>query len=193
MPRVKQFRKEDVLDKAISLFWKQGFHATSVQELVTHLGINRASLYNTFGDKEQLFIQALDRYREKNLARIRTILFSHGDIRKGFKSFFERTLKSALSHSEAKGCFIVNSSTELLPGNEAMQSFFQRNKSDFEALFLEYLEKGEAEGQFGSGKDLTALAALLFTLQNGIQVVGKVTEDEAALMQNVHTTLDLLD
>ena len=55
MPRVKLFDEKDVLNKATDLFWKQGFAATSVQDLVSHLGINRASLYDTFGDKEKLF------------------------------------------------------------------------------------------------------------------------------------------
>ena len=64
MPRVKSFDEKEVLDKAIHLFWKQGYTATSIQDLVTHLGINRASLYDTFGDKEELFKKAFEQYRK---------------------------------------------------------------------------------------------------------------------------------
>jgi TetR/AcrR family transcriptional repressor of nem operon len=54
MPRVKLFDENEVLNKAMNLFWKQGYSATSIQDLVSHLGINRASLYDTYGDKEKL-------------------------------------------------------------------------------------------------------------------------------------------
>ena len=58
MPRTKQFNEEEILKKAMELFWEKGFHATSIQDLVAHLGINRASLYDTFGGKEELFKKA---------------------------------------------------------------------------------------------------------------------------------------
>ena len=58
MARKKQFEEHEILTKATDLFWKQGFHATSIQDLVNHLKINRASLYDTFGGKEELFNKA---------------------------------------------------------------------------------------------------------------------------------------
>ena len=66
MPRVKLFDQNEVLTKAMNLFWKQGYAATSVQDLVQHLGINRASLYDTFGDKDQLFKKSFELYRKQN-------------------------------------------------------------------------------------------------------------------------------
>ena len=59
MPRPKEFDPQEVLDKAVDLFWRQGYEFTSIQDLVDHLGINRASLYETFGDKHQLFLGAI--------------------------------------------------------------------------------------------------------------------------------------
>jgi TetR/AcrR family transcriptional repressor of nem operon len=66
MPRVKLFDENEVLNKAMNLFWKQGYSATSIQDLVSHLGINRASLYDTYGDKEKLFFRAFEFYRKTN-------------------------------------------------------------------------------------------------------------------------------
>ena len=65
MPRAKEFDPEMVLDKAMDLFWTKGYEATSIKALVDHMGINRFSLYSTFGDKHQLFLRACDRYHEK--------------------------------------------------------------------------------------------------------------------------------
>ncbi len=64
MPRVKEFDPDQALDRAMELFWRKGYEATSVQDLVEHMGINRFSLYDTFGSKHELFMAALDRYSE---------------------------------------------------------------------------------------------------------------------------------
>jgi len=65
MGRTKNFDESRVLDKALEVFWKKGFNATSIQDLVDHLGINRASIYDTYGDKHQLYLASLKRYRQQ--------------------------------------------------------------------------------------------------------------------------------
>ncbi|MEL6975424.1 MAG: helix-turn-helix domain-containing protein, partial [Bacteroidota bacterium] len=73
MPRTKQFDEKEVLKKAMELFWEKGFHATSIQDLVSHLGINRASLYDTFGGKDELFNTAFESYRHQAGDFLKTI------------------------------------------------------------------------------------------------------------------------
>ena len=93
MARNKAFEKEIVLEKAKELFWKQGFHATSVQNLVDHLGINRASIYDTFGGKNKLYETALESYRAENLIFLKEHLAKFESVKKSlnvmnFKTFF---------------------------------------------------------------------------------------------------------
>ena len=66
MARPKEFDQDKALDKAMTLFWQKGYEATSIQDLVDHLGIGRRSLYDTFKSKHDLFIAALDRYQALN-------------------------------------------------------------------------------------------------------------------------------
>ena len=66
MARKKNFDEVEVLDKAVNLFWEKGYNATSIQDLVEGLGINRASIYDTWGDKHQLYLSALKRYRQNS-------------------------------------------------------------------------------------------------------------------------------
>ncbi len=61
MARQKEFDRDEVLHKAMEVFWTRGYEGTSIQDLVKHMGINRQSIYDTFGDKHSLFLQALDR------------------------------------------------------------------------------------------------------------------------------------
>ena len=64
MARHKEFDRDETLQKAMEVFWSRGYEAASIEDLVKHMGINRQSLYDTFGDKHRLYLLALDRYRE---------------------------------------------------------------------------------------------------------------------------------
>lgn len=193
MPRVKLFKEEEVLTKAMNLFWKQGYAATSIQDLVQHLGINRGSIYDTFGDKEKLFQQAFEHYRKQNSEGVRLFLARHKEVKKGFQKLFERAITEALEDPDQKGCFVVNTTTELIPGDARILKILEENRRSFQALFLDYLKEGEKQGQFKETKDLTAIASLLFTFYNGLRVVSKVNPSKKELEQSVAQILLLLD
>ena len=97
MPKVKQFDEKDVLEKAMQLFWKKGYYATSIQDLVNHLGINRSSIYDTYGGKKELFDQAFLLYRSTNVADTRNFLKTQKHVREGFKRLFEMTIEESLT------------------------------------------------------------------------------------------------
>lgn len=193
MPRVKRFDEKEVLQKAMELFWKKGFHATSIQDLVDYLGINRASLYDTFGGKQELFNQAFQLYRNQNTAAISKFLENQPSIKTGLVSLFEIAIDESVKDRDSKGCFVVNTTTELVPGDEAIQEVLKENKATFEKLFYDLLKKGEVRGEYPAGKDLKALSQLIFTLYNGLKVVAKIQPDKTALMDSVHVALSLLD
>jgi TetR/AcrR family transcriptional repressor of nem operon len=193
MPRVKLFDESEILDKAMNLFWKQGYSATSVQHLVNHLGINRASLYDTFGDKETLFLKAFENYRKVNTHGVIHFLDNQKNVKEGFRQLFELAIQDAVNDPEKKGCFVVNTTTELIPGDKKILQIIQENRKAFEEIFLNYLKSGEEKGQFKKGKDLPAIATLLFTLYNGLKVVSKVHSNKNALIHSLHQVLSLLD
>ena len=192
MPRTKQFDETVVLEKAVSLFWKQGYHATSIQDLVEELGINRASLYSTFGGKKQLFERALQTYRDQNIAGIRQFLVEQPTVKTGIRRLFERAIADSVTDCERKGCFVVNVTTELAPTDTNIQRFVTDNQRIFEGIFYDYLRTGVTTGEIAADKDLRSLAGLLFALYTGIKVLAKVEPQNAKLPATVHTALDLL-
>ena len=192
MPRVKTFDENEVLVKAMNLFWKQGYSATSVQDLVSHLGINRASLYDTFGDKDQLFKKSFTLYRKTNIEGLNQFFESHPNVKNGFAELFEIAIQESLLDKESKGCFVVNTTTELIPNDESMIKVIEENKRDFESLFFEYLKKGKDKGQLKTNQDLRSLASLLFMLYNGIKVVSKINPQEEELKSSVKLALTLV-
>ena len=118
MPRVKQFDEQQVLEKAMELFWKLGYNGTSIQDLVSNLGINRASLYDTYGGKDALFEKTFEHYLQKNAQMARSILAAKPSVKEGFRHLFQIIIEQLINDPEKKGCFVVNTTTELVPNDE---------------------------------------------------------------------------
>jgi TetR/AcrR family transcriptional repressor of nem operon len=89
LSRPREFDPDAVLERAMRVFWRQGYHATSVEELVTATGVNRASLYATFGDKHALFVASIARYAETNLAVLRRTLHDAARAVDGIRAVVE--------------------------------------------------------------------------------------------------------
>ncbi len=190
MPRTKTFEEQEALQKAMHTFWKKGYHATSMQNLVDAMGINRASLYDTFGGKRALFDRAFELYRATNTAGLKRFLESQESVREGFRQLFANAI--AESQSDRKGCFVVNVTTELLPADEALQATLQANKAAFTEVFHQFLKRGMERGEIAEGKDLRAISGMIFTLYNGVKVVGKIPGQGEELMASVEAALGVL-
>jgi TetR/AcrR family transcriptional repressor of nem operon len=194
MPRVKLFNEEDVLQKAIELFWKKGFSDTSMQDLVDYLGINRGSLYDTFGGKKELYDKAFCRYKEINNKMMIQFLESQPSVKEGLLKFFELPINASTCNSgTVRGCFAVNTTTELLPKDEKIHNILKENKIEIEKIFYEYLQKGVNNGEISEDKDINAISSLIYALLNGILVIGKINPDKKYLLNIVKTGLSVLD
>ena len=193
MPRPKAFTEEEVLKKAADLFWKQGFHATSMDNLVKELGINRASIYNTFGGKKALFEKALSSYQNENKTRIDNFLTKQSSIKEGIKKLFLLEINDVFNDCDRKGCMVVNCTTELLPTDKDFLKIAMENRENFTAFFKDYLHKGVDNGEIAADKNLDAIAGLLFTLYNGLKVVAKTNISKEELTNSILVGLSVLD
>jgi TetR/AcrR family transcriptional repressor of nem operon len=193
MPRSKAFDETEALKKAMHTFWKQGYNATSMQDLVDSMGINRASLYDTFGNKKELFERAFELYRSTNTRLLSSFLEKHEDTKEGFRRLFELAIDESVSDRDQKGCFVVNTTTEHLPDCSSIPEALQANQSLFEEVFYNYLKQGVDKGQLSEEKDLRSIARLIFTLYNGMKVVSRISAEKERLMATVDTALQVLD
>ncbi len=193
MPRTKQFDEKEVLNKAMELFWEKGFHATSIQDLVSHLGINRASLYDTYGGKEALFNSAFESYRSASGEMVKGMLASEPTVMAGFKKLFYFAIDEAAKDSSRKGCFVVNTTTELIPGDGAINSILSENLDGVVELFSAHIQKGIDRGEIDASKNPTDIGMMLFTFYNGFRVVSKIDTDRDKLEGMVRVALSVLD
>lgn len=191
MARIKQFDEKIVLQKAIDLFWAQGYHATSMQDLVDHLGINRASLYGAFGGKRELFDQAIKHYQQEASLKILAFFDAFTSVKEAFKQFFLRSVGDAVG--SCKGCFVVNTTTEFLPRDPSIQVFLNDNKEMLENIFVQILQNGVRQGEISPDKNVQAIATMFFMLNSGLNVVAKIHQDREALMASITVALAVLD
>ncbi|MEO9510924.1 MAG: TetR/AcrR family transcriptional regulator [Flavobacteriaceae bacterium] len=193
MPRVKQFDEKEILNKAMELFWKKGFHATSMQHLVSHLGINRASLYDTFGGKEALFNSAFSEYRSTARHFFKSIFDKENTVRKGLKELFDTAIEEAVTDEDRKGCFVVNTTTELIPGDEGLRKVLQDNATNIQQLFIDYIQEGIDANEFDNSKNAEGIGLMLYTLYIGLRVAAKTDSDPEKLTRMVRAGLSVLD
>ena len=115
--RTKEFNQDEVADAAMDVFWRKGYAATSVQDLVEETGLSRSSLYSTFKNKEELYQQALYRYQLKTKSNI-DLLSDTGPVKTLISQLLSQIIEDELADSQHRGCLIANASLELAGHDE---------------------------------------------------------------------------
>ncbi|MER7762283.1 TetR/AcrR family transcriptional regulator [Streptomyces sp. NPDC097619] len=195
MARTKEFDPDAALRAALELFWRRGYEATSLSDLVEHLGIGRASLYATFGSKHELYLKALDRYGEEQGPRMLAELSRPGPALPAVREVVRRFAAEAGSDGERRriGCFVTNTATELAPHDPAAARRVELSWEQAETLLHAALARAQAQGELPADRDPRALARMLLVLMQGLRVVGKATEDPARVRDAAEQALTLLD
>src|SRR5436189_3836074 len=105
MARPREFDRDTAAQEAMEAFWDHGYNATSVSELLTEMGLNRGSLYGTFGDKKQLFMAALEKYQDQNVAMIRDVLEQPGrSAREAVAALLQVAVERCTGEGAQRGC-----------------------------------------------------------------------------------------
>ncbi len=192
MARPRAFDEDVVLDRALNLFWHRGYEATSMQNLVDALGINRASLYDSFGDKYQLYRRVLDRYRQQNQAFVQALFDQPKPAIDLVQALFDRAIDESVADCDCKGCFLVNSAVELAPHDTDIAQLVIDNQTGFVARFQQLIERGQQEGSVTTAQPATDLALFLYNTYTGIKVLGKSKTDRVALESVVTVAMRVL-
>jgi TetR/AcrR family transcriptional regulator, transcriptional repressor for nem operon len=173
MARVKEFDEQQVLEKAIELFWVKGYNITSAQDLVDGLGISRSSLYDTYSDKRSLFINALKAYKEKSITRLSQLVAEIEDPEKAIRSFLQLAIKENVECKQHKGCLITNSTVEMAFQDKELAALVRSHMQAIEDILCAVIKKGQESGQFTTTHPARSLARFLFNNISGISVAGK--------------------
>jgi TetR/AcrR family transcriptional repressor of nem operon len=170
MPRSKEFDPDEVLEQAMELFWENGFEATSAQDLVDRTGLNRSSLYNTFGSKQELYLRALDHYRRQD-ADVFEKLPERFDSAQGA---IRHLLEQAIPDDDPRGCFVANATVERAHCDEDTRAEACKALSQMQDGFEALVEHGQARGEIPTDRDSEVLAHFLANTYFGLQTTSKL-------------------
>ena len=193
MARQKEFDRDEALHKAMEVFWARGYEAASIQDLVQHMGVNRQSIYDTFGDKHALFLQALDRYREIQRQRVFELLERPGSVKRNLRRLFQGVIDRAVSGEGKRGCFVGNAMSELAGRCEETAARACSSVGAAEKTLQRALQRGKEQGEFPRDLDTRAVARFLFSSLQGLLLLAKATRDRKLLSDVVKVTLSVLE
>ncbi|MDR3681474.1 MAG: TetR/AcrR family transcriptional regulator [Flavipsychrobacter sp.] len=192
MARTKDFDENEVLTKAIQVFWLKGYNGTSMQDLVDSLGISRSSLYDTYTDKHTLFMKALESYQNSGAATIRDIIDNSASAKETIKRLLELAIGDLLSDKEQKGCFMVNAEVEVASHDAEVNTLVCKNDQQMEDAFYQVIQKGKDSGEIKNKQDARALARFIFNAVKGMRVTAKSSTDKAAFDDIIALTISVL-
>ncbi|GAA0481610.1 TetR family transcriptional regulator [Streptomyces sp. NPDC046215] len=193
MARTKEFDPDAALQAALELFWRRGYEATSMADLVAELGIARASLYATFGSKRELYLKALERYGEQSGPSLVEELSQPGPALPAVRALVRRFAAESACDDLRRGCFVTNTAVELAARDRAAARSVEESWNSLETALTSALMRARAQGELAAGRDPAALARMLMVLLQGMRVVGKVNPGPARLRDAADQALSLLD
>ncbi|MFI7002301.1 TetR/AcrR family transcriptional regulator [Nocardia sp. NPDC050175] len=191
MGRTKEFDPDVALRTAMELFWRQGYEATSMQDLVDHLKLGRGSIYGAFGGKRELYLKAVERYVDETRASLLAQLSVPGSALDAVRAMVRWYAESSLADEQRKGCLMTNTAVEL-PADEGARRLVTSSLETMETVLTSALLRARAEGELSVERDPVVLARFLVTLLQGIRVVGKTPVRQRFLDDTVEQALALL-
>jgi TetR/AcrR family transcriptional repressor of nem operon len=193
MPRPKEFNPDDAIEKAMQVFWHKGYEATSMEDLLAAMNLNRGSLYDTFGDKRQLFLKVMDRYCHGFVGEKFSLLDQPGPALPSLRLFIHGMIEGGLADPQRRGCLIANTVMELSPHEEEIAGTLRQALKMAEDTFFRVLDRAKQQGELKNDKDPRALARFLTTMLQGTIVMIKAGTSADVVNQTAETTLSILD
>ena len=178
MARPREFDPEDVLSAATALFWRNGYTATSLAQLDRAVGINRASLYNAFGDKRGLFLACLDHYGGREISAAVDLLSGPGAGNAKVRKLFNGPVKAVQTGKDRRGCLLCNSAVEVAPHDPQVEAAVMQHMNRLRDAIAEALAADTAgESRKGSIRCADQLTASYM----GLHVMAKAGAPVAQL------------
>lgn len=191
MARPRSFDEREVLNRALDTFWRQGYEATSMQDLVDAMGISRASLYNAFGSKHALFIEVLKHYEQQRMHQlVERLRDASVPADEAIRTVLEHAAEDATA-ADGPGCLMTNTATEMCARDtecaERVQSTFAR----IEVAFEDALRRGQAAGELHVDAPRATARFLTNSLQ-GLRVMAMAHPNPSALRDVVNVTMQAI-
>lgn len=190
MGRSKEFDENEVLQKAMELFWKQGYEKTSMNNLVEHMGIHRKSIYDTFGDKHSLYLKVIEYYAKFSTAKFNYEVLKAQNSYQAIENIFNYIIQG--SEEKKNGCLFVNATTEFGSEDKEVLKRTEESFATAEKVITEIIKKGQENGEFSLKYDANILGEVVHNSLLGLRVLVKTSASNEKMKKIEKFFLDLL-
>ncbi len=192
MPRLPEFDRTVVIERAMQVFWRRGYSQTTVTDLVAATGLQPGSLYAAFGNKKGVFLEVLEAYNRTFLERIRRL---NADARPALiciRELLDDIVEDTVSRRNRRGCLAINALLELAEHEPDVAARLDAHNAKVRHAFAELIAKAQANGEISPAKRPEALAAFLVNNLWGMRVMCRGCADREGLTAVVDGILDAL-
>jgi TetR/AcrR family transcriptional repressor of nem operon len=190
--RPLEFDREEVLARALQVFWTYGYKNTSMEKLVSELGVNRASVYGTFGNKRELFTAALHHYANDRIPQTMTLLKSDGRPEELLSAFFYSLIELGGANNHYRGCFVIGSLSELTTLEPEIAKLCQKTLAMLEKQLCRIVERGQKSGEIRNDVAAPELTTMLVSSAIGLVSKARNKESQRKLKTSADIALRLL-
>ena len=173
-------------------FWRNGYDKTSLDDLMLEMNVGRQSLYDTFGDKRALYLDALDAYRRSTQDAMRKLFASGRPIRECLGAILYGICDESRADHK-RGCLLLSANLERAADDKAIAALVRRNHGEVEAIFADAFRHAQRGGDLATGKDADALATFFVATLQGMRTTARAASDRAALRNVAQLALSTLD
>lgn len=188
----KQFDTDVALEAAMKVFWEHGYEASSLSELLKKMGIGKKSLYDTFGNKESLFLKALEHYSQTTIGDLRSRLAAEGSPLGNLKQLL-RDWQTMHSQPGSCGCMLGTNIADFNTNDEAIAKVLRHYVQQVEDQFSKTLKAAQAQGELSADANPRSLARLLVCTAQGVALLGRIMDDDSTLEGAMSSAILLLD
>ncbi len=189
--RPKIFDEEAALNKAAILFWKKGYEATSTEDLIQAMGVQRGSFYNSFGSKKELFINAINSHETNLFSRFKKQLKASNRPIQVIKDAF-LSLADCPKEEHLMGCFAGNTIAEFSGIDEELAENAGKHLKALEEIFFKQIKSSQQTGELKSKIEARLLGKYLLNLWNGINITRRVYPDKNILKSLIEFQLEAI-
>jgi AcrR family transcriptional regulator len=180
--RPRTFDAGKVLARARDKFWDSGFSATSLDTLGEAMAMNRPSLYNAFGDKEDLYLQTLAQYRDDSLVALTEALDPSRSLADGLRAVYAKSLAIYFSGDiSARGCFLIGTAATEAVASEPVRQVLGESLIAFDRAIEARIRLAQESGEIAAGADPETLARLASAVMHSLAIRARAGEPRAAL------------
>lgn len=191
MPRKKEYDPNEALQKAMYVFWQNGYRSTSIRMLEKELGINQFSIYSSFESKHNLFVEVLKKYREHMREGIVQILINSKGNLEDIEHFYKAFVEAVQDGETPNGCLVANTAAEIGSSDTQIHEALKAYLAMMEEAFYDLLKKSQSKGQLAENINLREKAKYLVTCTEGLSLSSKVM-DKSDLHSFISSVMDSL-